>query len=135
MLLLNLLFIFAMAAPQQNSAPAAHATQQKLPTLTFLPDGQTTRKLLESSQANTCYTMRSYRFRQQDGQAPVRAGMTTCTSANTFQQRQVSRGQNSLFVPLGLDRKLDQPKSDELKSSEAKADKPKAAQQKPNVQK
>ncbi|HWF04187.1 MAG TPA: hypothetical protein VHA06_10895 [Candidatus Angelobacter sp.] len=63
MLLLNLLFIFAMAAPQQNSA-AASATQQKLPTQTFQSDGQTARKLLASSQDNTCYTMRSYRFRQ-----------------------------------------------------------------------
>ncbi|HEY3769371.1 MAG TPA: hypothetical protein VGN44_11920 [Candidatus Angelobacter sp.] len=134
MLLLNLLFVFAMAAPQQNSAPAASATQQKLPTQTFLGDS-TARKLLESSQANTCYTMRSYRFRRQDGQAPVPAGMTTCTNANTFQERQVSRGQNSLFVPLGLGMKMDQPKSDELKSSKQKAEEPKAAQQKSNEQK
>ncbi|HWF05122.1 MAG TPA: hypothetical protein VHA06_15640, partial [Candidatus Angelobacter sp.] len=119
---------------QQNSA-AASATQQKLPTKTFRPDGQTARKLLESSQANTCYTMRSYRFRQQDGQALVPAGMTTCTSANTFQQRQISRGQNSLFVPLGLAMKLDQPKSHELKSGKQKVDEPKAAQQKSNEQK
>jgi hypothetical protein len=134
MLLLNLLFILAMAAPQQNSA-AASATQQKLPTQTFQSDGQTARKLLESSQANTCYTMRSYRFRRQDGQAPVPAGMTTCTSANTFQQRQISRGQNSLFVPLGLSMKMDQPKSDVLKSGKQKADEPKAAQQKSSEQK
>jgi hypothetical protein len=79
--------------------------------------------------------MRSYRFRRQDGQAPVPAGMTTCTNANTFQERQVSRGQNSLFVPLGLGMKMDQPKSDELKSSKQKAEEPKAAQQKSNEQK
>ncbi|HWF04188.1 MAG TPA: hypothetical protein VHA06_10900 [Candidatus Angelobacter sp.] len=61
--------------------------------------------------------------------------MTTCTSANTFQQRQVSRGQNSLFVPLRLGMKMDQPKFDELKSSKQKAEEPKAAQQKSNEQK
>jgi hypothetical protein len=130
MLLLNLLFIFAMAAPQQNSPHTPTATQQKLPAQTFLPDDQAARKRLESSQANTCYTLRSYHFRQQDGQAPIPAGMTTCTSANTFQQRQVSRGQNSLFVPLGLDMKMDEPKSSELKVGE-----PKAAQHKSNEQK
>jgi hypothetical protein len=102
---LGLLLVFAMAAPQQNSAPAASRIQQKLPTHIFLLNHPTARKLLESSQANTCYTIRSYHFRQQDGQAPVRAGMTTCTSANIFQHRQISRGQNSLFVPLGLSMK------------------------------
>jgi hypothetical protein len=109
MLLLNLLFVFAMAAPQQNSAPAASATQQKLPTQTFLGDS-TARKLLESSQVeNTCYSIRSYHFRRQDGQAPVPDGMTTCTRANVFQQRQLTSIPPGLFVPLGM--KIDQTKA------------------------
>lgn len=77
MLPMGLLFILATAAPQSNIKP-------------------------QSAQSNTCYTMRSYHFRRQDGQAPVPAGMTTCTPANVLQQRQVSRNQNSLFVPLTL---------------------------------
>ncbi len=77
MLPMGLLFILATAAPQTNARP-------------------------QTSQDNTCYTMRSYRFRQNDGLAPVRAGMTTCTPANVLQQRQVSRDQNSLFVPLTM---------------------------------
>ena len=58
------------------------------------------RKLAEEKR-NTCYTMRSYFFRRQDGQAPVPAGMTTCTPASVLQQRQVSPEPNVRFVPLG----------------------------------
>src|SRR5580698_880727 len=109
MSLLNLLFIFAMAAPQPNSAPTVGPIQQRLPALTYLPGDPTARKLLESSRLeNTCYTIRSYHFRRQDGQAPVPAGMTTCTRANVFQQRQVTSDPSGLFVPLGM--KIDQPK-------------------------
>jgi hypothetical protein len=48
-----------------------------------------------------CFTMRSYYFRRQDGQAPVPAGMTTCTPASILQQRQVSPAPKVRFVPLG----------------------------------
>ncbi len=58
------------------------------------------RKLLAESQRNTCYTMRSYFFRRQDGQAPVPAGMTTCTPANMLQQRKVSPAPQVMYVPL-----------------------------------
>jgi hypothetical protein len=51
--------------------------------------------------SNTCYTMRSYFFRRQDGQAPVPAGMTTCTPASVLQQKQISPGPPVRFVPLG----------------------------------
>jgi len=108
MSLLNLLFVFAMAAPQQSSASAASFIQQRLPTLTHPSGDPTTHKLLESSQENTCYTIRSYHFRRQDGQAPVPAGMTTCTRADVFQRRQVTSNPRGLFVPLGM--KIDQPK-------------------------
>jgi hypothetical protein len=45
--------------------------------------------------------MRSYFFRRQDGQAPVPAGMITCTPARVLQQRQVSPAPKVKFVPLG----------------------------------
>jgi len=51
--------------------------------------------------SNTCFTMRSYFFRRQDGLAPVPAGMTTCTPASVLQQKQVSPGPPVRFVPLG----------------------------------
>ncbi|HET8891608.1 MAG TPA: hypothetical protein VFQ41_22095 [Candidatus Angelobacter sp.] len=44
--------------------------------------------------------MRSYFFRRQDGQAPVPAGMTTCTPASVLQQRQVSPAPDVKLVPL-----------------------------------
>jgi hypothetical protein len=50
---------------------------------------------------NTCYTMRSYFFRRQDGLAPVPAGMTTCTPASVLQQKKVSPAPRVRFVPLG----------------------------------
>ncbi|HSK43265.1 MAG TPA: hypothetical protein VLA83_05180 [Candidatus Binatia bacterium] len=62
------------------------------------------RKLMEESRRNTCYTMRSYFFRRQDGLAPVPAGMTTCTPARVLQQRQVSPQPGVKFVPLGATR-------------------------------
>ncbi len=101
---LYLVFIFATSAPQQNSQSTIPGIQHKLPSQTMRLDDQQASLLDESqlteSQANTCYTIRSYRFRQQGGQAPVPAGMTTCTPANVLQQRRVTRPQ--LFMPLGL---------------------------------
>ncbi len=99
---LYLVFIFATAAPQQNFQGTIPAIQHKLPQQTMGLDDQQASQLAES-QRNTCYTMRSYRFRQQDGQAPVPAGMITCTPANVLQQRRVTSGPRGLFMPLGLD--------------------------------
>jgi hypothetical protein len=48
--------------------------------------------------------MRSYFFRRQDDQAPVPAGMATCTPASVLQQRQVSPRPNVKLVPLGATR-------------------------------
>ena len=100
---LYLVFIFATAAPQQNSQNTVPSAQRKLPPQTMRLDDPQASPLAESqvaeSKTNTCYTIRSYRFRQQDGQAPVPAGMTTCTPANVLQQRRVTRG---LFMPLEM---------------------------------
>ena len=71
------------------------AMQQRLTTEAM------TRRLMEEGRRNTCFTMRSYFFRRQDGQAPVPAGMTTCTPASILQQRQVSPAPGVRFVPLG----------------------------------
>jgi hypothetical protein len=102
MSLLNLLFVLAMFAPQQSSTPTLPSFAPKPPARAVYIDDAASRKLLTATQANTCYTMRSYRFRRQDGQAPVPAGMTTCTRANVFQQRQVTSDPRGLFVPLGM---------------------------------
>ena len=102
MSLLNLLFIFALAASQQSSTFTLPGFQPKLPAHTLNIGDATSRKLSAAAQDNTCYTIRSYHFRRQDGQAPVPAGMTTCTRANVFQQRQVTSSPGGLYVPLSM---------------------------------
>jgi hypothetical protein len=71
-------------------------------------DNVPARRLLDESQRNTCFTMRSYFFRRQDGLAPVPAGMITCTPASVLQQRQVSPGPPVRLVPLAVQQ--DEPK-------------------------
>jgi hypothetical protein len=92
------------AAPQQQKSLDVfqdfHHLQLPVMQHGQLNDG-TTRRLIEENRRNTCFTMRSYFFRRQDGQAPVPAGMTTCTPASVLQQRQVSPGPKVKFVPLG----------------------------------
>ena len=101
---LSIFLFVATAAPQQ---PQLNVDQDfrtlQLPVMQHrqLSNDATARKLIEESRRNTCYTMRSYFFRRQDGNAPVPAGMTTCTPASVLQQRQVSPRPNVKFVPLG----------------------------------
>ena len=94
----------AGAAPQQQKLNVfqdfRHLT---LPVMQHRQiDNATAHRLLEESRRNTCFTMRSYFFRRQDGLAPVPAGMTTCTPASVLQQRQVSPAPGVKFVPLGM---------------------------------
>ena len=88
---LSFLLFFATAAPQQKPLPPITQHTQS-------DDSVASRSTQER---NTCFTIRSYMFRQQDGNAPVPAGMTTCTPANILQQRQVSPRPHVRFVPLG----------------------------------
>ena len=102
------LFLIAAApAPQQKPLDVFQDFRHlKLPVMQHRQlDNLTARRLLEENQRNTCFTMRSYFFRRQDGQAPVPAGMTTCTPASVLQQRQVSPAPDVKFVPLGAQQK------------------------------
>ena len=94
------------AAPQQPQLNVFQDFRQlKLPLMQHWQlDHTITRKLIDENRRNTCYTMRSYFFRRQDGQAPVPAGMTTCTPASVLQQRRVSPGPRLILVPLGATR-------------------------------
>jgi hypothetical protein len=99
---LSVFLFLATAAPQQNPA---HVSQDfrhlTLPVMQHRqPDETIARKLLEESQRNICYTMRSYFFRRQDDRAPVPAGMSTCIPANVTRQLQVSPEPRVRFVPL-----------------------------------
>ena len=103
---LSIFLFVATAAPQQQPFDVFQDFRQlRLPILQHRQlDHTTSRKLVDESQRNTCYTMRSYFFHRQDGQAPVPAGMTTCTPASVLQQRQVSPRPTVKFVPLGATR-------------------------------
>ena len=101
---LGFFLLLASGAPQQKPLDVFQDFRQlKLPVMQHRQfDGVMARRLIiKESRRNTCFTMRSYFFRRQDGQAPVPAGMTTCTPASVLQQRQVSPGPRVRFVPLG----------------------------------
>jgi hypothetical protein len=102
---LSIFLFVATAAPQQKPPDEFQDFRHLKPPIMQRSqvDDPTARKLAEENR-NTCYTMRSYFFRRQDGQAPVPAGMTTCTPASVLQQRQVSPRPGVRFVPLGLTR-------------------------------
>ena|SRR5579859_7561151 len=109
MLPLSVFLFLIAAAPAQQQNPLdvlQDFRQLKLPVMQHRQfDKPTARKLTDESQRNTCFTMRSYFFRRQDGQAPVPAGMTTCTPASVLQQRQVSPAPDVKFVPLSAQQK------------------------------
>src|SRR5215831_10241080 len=94
------LFVATAASPQQQPLNVFQDFRHlKLPAMQQQFNDEMARKLIEQSQRNTCYTMRSYFFRRQDGQAPVPAGMITCTPARVLQQRQVSPAPGVRLVP------------------------------------
>ena len=100
------LFLIVAAAPAPPQQKPLDVFQDfhhlKLPVMQHRQfDNTSARKLTDVSRRNTCFTMRSYFFRRQDGQAPVPAGMTTCTPASVLQQRQVSPVPELILVPLG----------------------------------
>ena len=113
---LSLVLLFATATPQQDvnaqlrervvKAMQQRASQMALQAerrqqgVTTIFTGQEDPLAYERN--NTCYTVRSYMFRRQDGQAPVLVGTSTCTPANKLQQRQVKPQPGSGFVPLSL---------------------------------
>jgi hypothetical protein len=99
---LSVFLFLATAVPQQKPPDVSQDfLHLKLPVIQDTQfDDAMGRKLLQESQRNTCYTMRSYFFRRQNGQAPIPAGMTTCTPAKILQQRQVAPAPRVRFVPL-----------------------------------
>ena len=95
------LFLGTAIAPQNPLDISQDFPQLKLPVMQHWQlDG---RKLTAERRRNTCYTMRSYFFRRQDGQAPVPAGMITCTPADILQNRQVSPRPRVRLVPLAVE--------------------------------
>jgi hypothetical protein len=100
---LHFVFLLAFAAqPQQASS-----VEFKPDTTRLQEQVQMRRQLQQKDfetrqKANVCYFIRSYHFRRQDGLAPVPAGVTTCTPAEAFRQKQVNATPRVMYVPLGL---------------------------------
>jgi len=117
MLPLSVFLFLAAAAPAPQQKPLdvfQDFRNLKLPVMQHRQiDSATARRLLDASRNNTCFTMRSYVFRRQDGQAPVPAGMTTCTPASVLQQRRVSPVPELILVPLGAQRPAEKPQQKE----------------------
>jgi hypothetical protein len=106
---LSIFLFVATAAPQPQPLNASQDFRiSRLPVMQHQPYHTIIPKLTDETRRNTCYTMRSYFFRRQDGQAPVPAGMITCTPANVLQQKQVASPPTVKFVPLGATRNDDQ---------------------------
>jgi|SRR5581483_4101592 len=101
---LMIVLLFATAAPQQSQSNADGAYVGKIPQIKSLLGHplQVSRVSPDQLRDKTCYTVRSYHFERQDGQAPTLTGVSTCTPANKLQQRRVSRTPETLYTPLGL---------------------------------
>jgi len=101
---LSIVLLFATAAPQQNAPAPQQGFIGKIPQPTQLHHDRVLVRRLSPQELidkNTCYTVRSYHFERQDGQAPVLTAMTTCTPARMLEQKQVSPARG-LYVPLSL---------------------------------
>jgi hypothetical protein len=92
---LSLAFFFALNAPQQNG-PALDQDFRagKMPNLQI---GRMQRMQMDrialpplAFDASTCFTIRSYVFHRNDGQAPKLVNTTTCTPGNIVRTLQVS---------------------------------------------
>jgi hypothetical protein len=100
MWLLHSVLLLAFAAQPQQ----APSFEFKPATTRLQVQVQVRRQLLQkdfeaSQNANVCYFIRSYRFHRQDGLAPAPAGVTTCTPADAFRQKQVTATPRVMYVP------------------------------------
>src|SRR5215472_9032813 len=98
---LSLALLFATAAPQA-SPNLDGAYVGRVPQFNLQRYLQTHKVETQNLNDNVCYTMRSYYFQRQDGQAPVLTGVSTCTPAKKLQQKRVSPEPGEMYVPLGL---------------------------------
>jgi hypothetical protein len=104
---LSFVLLIAAAGPQQSSGNLGGAYVGRIPHINNVQSlrGHDLQKLGvspgELQVRNDCYTIRSYHFERQDGNAPVLTGMTTCTPARILEQKRVSPSRG-LYVPMNL---------------------------------
>ncbi|HLW54115.1 MAG TPA: hypothetical protein VKW06_14855 [Candidatus Angelobacter sp.] len=105
MSLLSLLLLISMGPPQDYQIQPL--TNDQVTQGMMLSQAQHAAQLdrnqirkLESGD-NTCFAIRSYIFRREDGDAPELIGSTTCTPASAFRSRRIGHPRGRL-VPLGF---------------------------------
>jgi hypothetical protein len=97
-------FILLLGLASQNQpAPAQQSgAERPVPQVLFqgqLNLGQPQWVLRRGTLGAACYTIKTYRFERQDGNAPVLVGTTTCTPANTVRSEQVVNPPKARLVP------------------------------------
>jgi hypothetical protein len=101
-----------------GGAMAAQQTGNKTKnTETLTATDRSGAKQDSSFQSNTCFTMRSYLFARNDGEAPRLVGMTTCTPASSYRLYHAQRKPQFGLYPAMV---APQPPA----NSSAQADKP-----------
>lgn len=85
----------------QKQAPGAQPSDQRAiqRQQLMLTMQRAMQQAREQALADTCYTIRSYNFKREDGNAPVLVGTTTCTPANQVRRQQVNRPPRVRLVP------------------------------------
>jgi hypothetical protein len=97
---LSIVFLFALNAPQQKApAPGQDFRTQSLPQFKSELKDLRRRTWEPRLQSDMCFTMRSYVFHREDGQAPRLVNATTCTPASTLRTLQTSPAPPVRLVP------------------------------------
>jgi hypothetical protein len=89
----SLVVLLSLLTPPQN-APQVPAAKQ----FHFRSEPPV---VLQTNPGVTCFTMRTYYFKRQNGNAPVLAGTSTCTPASVLRQ-QTGPLPRPRLVPMGL---------------------------------
>lgn len=100
MSLLGLLLLSALILPQD----ATSSQDYTIPQSELTKNTQNLDHIqMDKAQSNdnVCFAIRSYIFKQDDGNAPELIGSTTCTPATALRQRRVGHPRGRL-VPLDL---------------------------------
>src|SRR5262245_47898501 len=82
------------SSPVPQSGPVSIDVDQSTPAYRLNAD-----QVRALANRNTCYAIRSYIFRRQDGNAPVLVGTTTCTSADALRRQEVGPPPKVRLVP------------------------------------
>ena len=100
LLLALLLSLTALALAQSNTAANNASSTQSASVAPTLHHHVAPRARYEDqSDDGTCYTMRTYYFERQDGNAPELKGMSTCTRTSQRDLKRAERDHPPRLIP------------------------------------